>query len=662
MAPPARRLDDLPVEIISLVAEWLSAEHMPSLVAFAQASKFCHSIAQRLLFHTIHLETPHLNTLGEQRFIGWLQQFQALLDRHDAFRYVRRLYIRESFEDFREVEDNEQPPLRRLTSPFVGDDPLSALDADRDPESYTALIPLTDFSYASAEDACKENGSEGWQVLARLLQQLTGLAELHFRSFSQFPPCLLDALHQHRPRCRLFLDTFRLRSLHSEDPDPYELRLVTSPCLYRVRMLCWPRTDAESSSNQPRSDNADAIKRIVSTMAPNVREISLTYLAFYDRHRASELPSPGWLPDSDATTTTMSDRAARGSVRTLLLAGRKNWLLPADELKRWSLSTNFASLRVLGLTFTNGVSSAMIRSLAGERDLSSLTTLALSVKRATRDSPAYYEEVQCFLGGLTHLSTLHLLYFEPRLRPAGPELTQLGSSLRTLTLRGGVIIEDPRVISHLGETSPLLEELAIPLPRSGGDEAEVNLYRTLGASLPRLRRLALTLDSWHRFFKGADAVNPEFDDFERQLCGRSNLLNGQLIWLLRDHAVDETLARSIFDAISSAKPRDLAVPLDCLRIHVPRVSFDSRMIREVPDLERVITDLRRSWLLTRSVRDDRPGELVVSHVIGYKSYWGRRPYLDRFEPRWTLYDVVDHIWPGGDERFFKWQSQPLQVQ
>jgi hypothetical protein len=53
--------------------------------------------------------------------------------------------------------------------------------------------------------------NDAWKPLASLLQKLPALMDLRYGFPGQFPPCLLEALHKYLPRCKLHINTFKLR-------------------------------------------------------------------------------------------------------------------------------------------------------------------------------------------------------------------------------------------------------------------------------------------------------------------------------------------------------------------------------------------------------------------------------------------------------------------
>jgi len=644
-------LTSLPAEILTRICECV--EHLPSLAALASTSKHMHSIANPLLFHDVHftlVDRTRLEFSGTSlpSFMRQVQDCRALLQRRAAFRRVRRLFV-----DERTPGDPEQVRaeclLRNSTPSFTGD-PLPTLDV-LDMFSEAALPkaihcilrrPVTN-DFDTTEDTYI--GDSAWQPLARLLGELTGLRELHFSCRGQFPPCLLQALHRDhlQPRCKLFLNAFRLRSLLSPTPDPHELQLVTSPCLHRIRMACWHRQDKVVSAARP--DDADVVRYLVG-MAPNLKEVLLDHNLPKHFHRRNDALGPESLP----WVATTAPHPTRTSLETLLLSGNGFHILPKNELEQWMASTDFSRLRMLGLSYRTGVSLEMLQLLATDSRLSSLTTLVLSLGY---HEPSYHHAAERVIGSLPRLSTLHILYFGQRT----PALLRLAPGLRTFSMRGHSI--NTRDICQLGEDCPLLEELGITLNRSMGNKTETGWYKMLGKSLPRLKKLALSLDVQLPLTADAD---PSFDEFDRERYPGTDYLNGHLRDWFISNAMDEALARAIFQTISSGKVSPNShghVPLEVLKIQFLGGWARYLQIPGLPRLEPILSQLRNPWLLTRSIRDDRndivattsaktsrPKSLGTGHAEGPLS----GPYL-----------ILDRIWPSHGETWpWKWKSRPLE--
>ena len=136
--------------------------------------------------------------------------------------------------------------------------------------------------------------------------------------------------------------------------------------------------------------------------------------------------------------------------------------------------------------------------LASNADLKSLTTLVLGVERSGPQGTkiGLHDFRAAFLDSLPPLKAIRFVndidqnILDSTLRRRGPSLRRLWFPPPKYT---SDILFNLSKIVDLQRSYPLLEDLALPIPRFRGDEAEVEMYRTLG-KIPRLHKLALALD------------------------------------------------------------------------------------------------------------------------------------------------------------------------
>jgi hypothetical protein len=113
-----------------------------------------------------------------------------------------------------------------------------------------------------------------WAPVVSLLQAIPHLKDLIYDCQSQFPPSLLKILHEQHPQCRLHHLTFRFRTLLWGVPYPYEMKLVTSPSLCRVKVACG-RRDTDGNDDF----NLGAMMELATGLAPNLKEVTVLGLA-----------------------------------------------------------------------------------------------------------------------------------------------------------------------------------------------------------------------------------------------------------------------------------------------------------------------------------------------------------------------------------------------
>jgi hypothetical protein len=179
--------------------------------------------------------------------------------------------------------------------------------------------------------------NDAWKPLASLLQKLPALMDLRYGFPGQFPPCLLEALHKYLPRCRLHINTFKLRSLNAPSTDPYELMLATSPSLTSIRVEC-DMQHCYITKHIP-NFNYEAVQRMVGGLAPNLKELQIFH-ADWEANLDSYLPSKAWrgLTSSDQIE---SSRPVSGSLRCLEIDVGHAVIEP-QLIETWKAHTDFS--------------------------------------------------------------------------------------------------------------------------------------------------------------------------------------------------------------------------------------------------------------------------------------------------------------------------------
>ncbi|KAK4121751.1 hypothetical protein N657DRAFT_576971, partial [Parathielavia appendiculata] len=282
---PPSLLETIPLELLARVCEYIGLSHRPSLLSFALASKHCHSVAKRLFFHTIRFSANS----GRQLELD-VGECISILERNTSFSDVRILLITSRGRD---KNDGALSLARGGTRSWSLGLPLSLseiVDGDKDRlqglERRSALVPNV---YHATSPHIAILTDTAWQSLASLVQRLQGLRDVLYAVPSQLPPCLLHALLQYQPRCRLRVYTFRLRSLHLSETDPEELALLTAPCLYGIWV--W-YTDGYDDYDQP-DYHAEAVYSMVKGLAPNLKEVQMFKGRFdYESYEYAGNPLP----------------------------------------------------------------------------------------------------------------------------------------------------------------------------------------------------------------------------------------------------------------------------------------------------------------------------------------------------------------------------------
>lgn len=650
MAPPT--LTTLPTEILVRICSLLYGSHIRSLEAFSLGNKHCFAIAATVLSDTITFNIKKPDQLSRD-----VDKCKQLLGRHSLglFQHVRRLVIvgrmdspycakgyggtnpnwehdlySESEDDEADTDDDELIALKKkakrptfhFSLPTTTNWDLTHAqlhDFRFESEHGRGEIPLRpkqNVGYDGAPDdapaSAAYDSDHHWRPLADLISQLPGLADVVYRCPSQFPPCLLKAMHASEKPARLHLQMFKLRSAYDDSPtiDPYEWEIITSPCLYSI----WPqyRIDVAENGEQRLSRQLDVVMWMVKQgpISPHLREVNVvgTYLA--EKGTLQSLPVSGisnfatdfqgpmgpWNP---ITFFNQEQREAQGDFQ---VASGKGYLthlrfdsgghtIPCESLfghghswmEKWDSLTDFSLLRTLSLV--QPISQAQLSSLQGIR-LPKLTALSLTCElpssteeETTSSRSDYFQTIATFLSGLPSLIALqvtgwdharqifsfHNLRLERlSLIPIESWKYQFAYGIQNyLTLEG---------LKILASSFPCLTDLSIPVKRSRGDSAEVALYQYIGEHLPSLRRLSLRLDCSPPYPIVTDlsdhdtplpkpyppspgwpvvgtALNGDKDQYAHKECYVNCYRNGHIYDILINSALDASLARKIFAAV-----------------------------------------------------------------------------------------------------------------
>jgi hypothetical protein len=493
---------------------------------------------------------------------------------------------------------------------------------------------------------CAYEYENAWLPLARLVKRLPKLSDLIYTCANQFSPCLLRALETFRPDCKLHIKTFRLRSLNEKHLDPHELAICESPCLHSISVSYV----AHSSTGGRIDYNEDAAMKLVAGMAPNLKEVSTILLDNGHRRMDHIPPWQGFGKDKQEQMPSL------GSLQVLDLDG-----VQGRPMRDWLACTDLSVLRVF--RYHRVINLDQLTYLKTSCNFPSLTTLGINIEAADRSREAYHECLGRFLRGLSSLESLELVggvdhpTFLVVLEMPSTRLKKL-CLLRSDTLPPRMVVGAPEV-KMLNTSFPSLEELIVKISRSRGNAQEVAIYKALG-SMPKLRNLSLTLDVMdlvdpisrlgdrHRL-----PNDPTFDEFDRQVFnGYTGYRNGHIRDLFINSALDETLARAIFDSISTAQPAKISL-VESLKVRVTRENTFQTDVRSVA------VHLAHAWTVERSADQDKYDVVTATEdeIPAEEDENSPMPTLNG-----RAGEIFRRIWPlkkqGGDWRQ-DWKSWPL---
>ncbi|KAH6856022.1 hypothetical protein B0I37DRAFT_366340 [Chaetomium sp. MPI-CAGE-AT-0009] len=658
MAAPT--LTTLPAEILVHICNLLYESHIPSLEAFSLGNKRCFTIAATVLAHTITFKIKTPARLAED-----VDKCKELLGRHQLglHQHVRRLVIfgrmdspylaagyggtnpnwEDSFDDSDSEDDEED------LGPHIDDDEPTARKKKKKPkktkkptfhfslptttdweamhaqlhgfhfesENGRGAIPLRrwgNMGYSGAPDdtpaGAAYDSDHHWLPLADLILRLPGLVDVVYRCPSQFPPCLLKAMHASEKPARLHLQMFKLRSAYDDSAtiDPYEREIITSPCLYSI----WPqyRIDVTENGEQAPSRQLDAVMWMLqqASASLHLKEVNVAgnFLAEKGTFRslpgqlsgfASDFRGPAgpWNRNAffhqEQKETLRASTSDKGHLTHLRFDSgvcstpHESIFGPGDFswIEKWDNLTDFSLLRTLALV--QPVSQVQVLLLRGTC-LRGLAALSLTCElppstegETTLSRSDYFQTITAFLSDLPSLRALqvttwdharHIFSFHNSrleklsLVPVQGRPYRFACDIQNfLTLEG---------LAALASSFPRLTDLSIPVKRSRGDSAEVALYRYIGEHLLSLRRLTLSLDcspprsivtdqsdhdtpfpesypSGPRRPAVGAALNRDKDEYADKGCRVDRYRNGHIYDIFINAALDASLAREIFAAV-----------------------------------------------------------------------------------------------------------------
>jgi hypothetical protein len=243
-----------PLEALQNIAACVERVHRPSLYASSLTSKACHQAAAFLVFW--HIVITVYNRKALRRDVDRLVE---ALTCTESSRHIRCITIKGDLKlKAKKTEGySQQTPCLVTTG-------LDEVLMDEEPVFFHDLCEVYD------EAVIKKSTEEdmAWAPVVSLLQADMRLNDLVYDCQSQFPPSLLRFLHEQHPQCRLHHLTFKFRTLLWGDPYLYEMKLATSPSLYRAKLVCAPR-DSDGDDDF----NLEAMMELTAGISPNLKEV-----------------------------------------------------------------------------------------------------------------------------------------------------------------------------------------------------------------------------------------------------------------------------------------------------------------------------------------------------------------------------------------------------
>lgn len=595
-----------PVEIKCQIAGWVAALHRPSLYAFSLTNKACHAASVSLIFREINIEVDHPEGLRRRT-----EAMAQALSRTDSLNHIRRINIKGDLKlnaAKTKKETDQQPWWQK-----------DGLDEILDQEEWRTY---SNCHIVHTEPVIEQASTDdlAWTPVADLLKAIPHLKDLVYDCKNQFPPCLLATLHKSHPQCRLHHLTFQFQTLAWGQPDPYEIALATSPCLYRVRVACSSR-DTEGEDDF----HLEAAMELAAGVSPNLKEVEILSLdpILTNRYRRRR---EKWRGLSGFTGKTL------GSLTALSIRGLSALHSP-KMLQAWARHTDFSCLQhlTLGGSYAcrrNGMTAETMKWVAQNHSFPNARKLEVYIQRDDehRETPRFSEHAVSFFQAFAPLEELAVNgpldaeILSAILARHGPALKKLRLNPFQKVYHNVVGARDVRTIAmeftkervmQIQAQCTALEELTLPINRDKSSAGEVELYRCFGR-MHSLRSLFLILNcsSWR--LGRDDTYDPQFHGQDDVVYPGQHqqfpLKRGHLKDIMINCAVNETLARSIWDTVGRHK---VGKRLECLKLWT---TGGREYVGgwESSHEDAIFKNLSRSWLIESHPRHD--GEGIVKEL------------------------------------------------
>lgn len=248
-------------------------------------------------------------------------------------------------------------------------------------------------------DGSLEEVEQAWSSLTVVIQKCKHITDLIWVSRNQLPPCLLQALDQCHPSCRLDFRTFRLRSLRDPVTNSHELGLIQSRHLHSISV----KTVGIDSDGKV-DYNMDAIF-LVAALAPNLRHLNIVtpraaaspqLLRAFRSGDTQRVPWKGFVPHLHTT--------GRGELYSLAYVGGRG--LSLEHIQSWQTYVCLSQLRYLNLG--NVWDPLVLGALAQSVKLTSLIRFHVCLEPGRNNQRSLIHELGSLLERLEPLEEIRL--------------------------------------------------------------------------------------------------------------------------------------------------------------------------------------------------------------------------------------------------------------
>ncbi|KAI9043043.1 uncharacterized protein KD926_004546 [Aspergillus affinis] len=351
------QIEALPYEIRQFVLEYLDATHPSSLTALGCASKHLFAAVKPFLFRTIKFSVKGIRDsedLKPDRISTAVQEYSKLLQRYNGVEHVQHLIIggditlgecdsRGSSSESDDDDDDEPYHWSRSKISHIDRLALASADGQLCDEEHVFGSSKAKFGYP--QDC--HNDDHAWKLLAEFRKTLSSLKHLIYCYYKQFPPCLLEALHDHHLGCKLHLYTFKIFGT-PDKLDDYGTKLLKSPCLHSIKSAsqgvtrCMGRRTIDDEKRIYLDHPGDFAMRHAVVIAPALKRIQVDIL---NRRGAIRTRY-----DRISPVTVAAHKDTLKSLHPLRIFNDNTGTVNRYVLNLWTANVDFAELKFLGVT------------------------------------------------------------------------------------------------------------------------------------------------------------------------------------------------------------------------------------------------------------------------------------------------------------------------
>jgi hypothetical protein len=239
-----------------------------------------------------------------------------------------------------------------------------ALAAQVDAELGPSVLPIDG----------EEEIDNDWSPLVSLIKNCENLTDLIWACVNRLPPCLLQAIEEKHPNCRLDLRIFRFKSVNFSDcADEHERKLFQSPLLHSLSARPSIFSDSQFDGLH------DAIKA-----APKLKHVRIIPTRYKETPGADTRTEEwkGFQPPLDDT--------GKKSLSSLMLLYPPGKGLRLDDLLKWSDCIDLS--RIQFLTLVEVTDPELITHLRQEVQFSSIEMLDVDIGASDDESDSDRED------------------------------------------------------------------------------------------------------------------------------------------------------------------------------------------------------------------------------------------------------------------------------